>query len=75
MERKASKRDLAWSRNNLLMDAERHRLNSNEGEIWFPNHLKIDNTNLSPEIVADMVIEAFHLVPNDKEAKEYRFGI
>ena len=75
MERKASKRDLAWSRNNLLMDAERHRLNSNEGEIWFPNHLKIDNTNLSPEIVADMVIEAFRLVPNDKEAKEYRFGI
>ena len=75
MERKASKRDLAWSRNNLLMDAERHRLNSNEGEIWFPNHLKIDNTNLSPEVVADMVIEAFHLVPNDKEAKDYRFGI
>ena len=75
MERKASKRDVAWSRNNLLKDAERHRLNSNEGETWFPNHLKIDNTNLSPEAVADQVIEAFHLVPNEKNEKEYRFGM
>ena len=75
MERKASKRDVAWSRNNLLKDAERHRLNSDEGEIWFPNHLKIDNTNLSPEAVADQVIEAFHLVPNEKNEKEYRFGM
>ena len=75
MERKASKRDVEWSRNNLLKDAERHRLNSNEGENWFPNHLKIDNTNLSPEAVADQVIEAFHLVANEKNEKEYRFGI
>ena len=75
MERKASKRDVEWSRNNLLKDAERHRLNSNEGETWFPNHLKIDNTNLSPEAVADQVIEVFHLVPNEKNEKEYRFGM
>ena len=75
MERKASKRDLAWSRNNLLMDAERHRLNSNEGEIWFPNHLKIDNTDLSPEAAAVMVIKAFGLTPNDRDEKEYRYGV
>ena len=30
MEKKASKRDVAWSKANLLHDAENHRLNSNE---------------------------------------------
>jgi hypothetical protein len=27
--------------------------------VWFTNHLKVDNTNLSPEQVADKIIEAF----------------
>lgn len=75
MERKASKRDVEWSKANLLRDAERHRLNSDEGEIWFKNHLKIDNTNLEPDEVADIVIERFELVANEKEEKEYRFGV
>lgn len=75
MERKASKRDVAWSRSNLLKDAENHRLNSNEGETWFDNHIKINNTNLSPDEVADMVIGQFQLVANEKEEKEYRFGV
>lgn len=75
MERKASKRDVEWSKANLLRDAERHRLNSNEDEIWFKNHLKIDNTNLKPDEVADIVIKKFELVANEKEEKEYRFGV
>lgn len=75
MERKASKRDVEWSKANLLRDAERHRLNSDDGEIWFKNHLKIDNTNLEPDEVADIVIERFELVANEKEEKEYRFGV
>lgn len=75
MERKASKRDIIWSKSNLLKDAENHRLNSYDGEIWFENHIKIDNTNLSPDEVADMVIEAFRLTANKKEEKEYRFGV
>ena len=33
MERKASKRDVAWSRANLLKDAEEHRLNTNSSDI------------------------------------------
>lgn len=74
MERKVSKRDLVWSRANLLEDVSNHRLNSDEGEIWFKNHLKIDNTNLSPDQVADMVIEKYGLVANEKQGKEYRFG-
>ena len=75
MERKASKRDVEWSKANLLRDAERHRLNSNEDEIWFKNHLKIDNTNLKPDEVADIVIKKFELVANEKEENEYRFGV
>jgi len=75
MERKASKKDVEWSRTNLLKDAKNHKLNSEEGEVWFSNHLKIDNTNLSPEQVADKVIETFGIAANDKEEKEYRFGV
>ncbi len=75
MERKASKKDVEWSRSNLLRDTEKHRLNSEEGETWFENHLKIDNSNLEPVQVADKVIEAFGLVPNDKDEREYRFGV
>lgn len=75
MERKPSKRDVAWSKSNLLKDTTKHRLNSDEGEYWFENHLKIDNTNLEPDEVADMVIAHFHLTANDKDEKEYRFGV
>ncbi len=75
MERKAFKRDVKWSRENLLRDAENHRLNSAEGETWFQNHLKIDNSALEPDAVADQVIENFRLVANEKEEKEYRFGV
>ncbi|MBO4504983.1 MAG: AAA family ATPase [Lachnospiraceae bacterium] len=75
MERKPSKRDIEWSKNNLLHDTENHQLNLPEGETWFENHLKIDNTNLEPDAVADKVIEYFGLRANDKEEKEYRFGV
>ena len=75
MERKVSKRDVVWSKSNLLKDAANHRLNSNEGEVWFESHIKIDNTNLCPDEVADRVIEQFQLVANEKEEKEYRYGV
>ena len=75
MERKASKRDVVWSKANLLKDVSNHRLNSEDGEIWFENHIKIDNTNLRPDEVADIVIERYKLVANEKEEKEYRCGV
>lgn len=75
MERKASKRDLTWSRSNLISDTENHKLNSAEGETWFENHIKIDNTDLQPDQVADKVIDAFGVTPNEKEEKEYRYGV
>ncbi len=75
MEMKASKRDVEWSKSELLSCAEKHRLNSESDEIWFENHIKIDNTNLQPDEVADMIIKSFNLVSNYKEEKEYRFGV
>ena len=75
MERKASKRDVAWSKDNLLRDAEKYRLNTDEGEVWFEHHLKIDNTNLTPDEAADMIIQAFQLKANEKDEREYRFGV
>ncbi len=75
LEKKASKRDIEWSKGNLLRDAERHRLNSDDSEVWFENHIKINNTNLEPDDVADIIIEKFRLVPNEKDEKEYRFGV
>ncbi len=75
MERKASKKDVAWSRAELLQTAEKYRLNSGEGETWFEHHLKIDNTALTPDEVADRVISAWNLTANEKEEREYRFGV
>ena len=75
LERKASKRNVEWSRENLLRDTERHRLNSDPDEIWFKNHIKIDNTNLAPDEVADIIINTFKLTANEKEEREYRFGV
>ena len=75
MERKPSKKNLEWSRADLLETIKKYRLNSEEGEIWFANHLKIDNTDLTPDQAADRVIEAFGLTANDKDEKKYRFGV
>lgn len=75
MERKPSKRNTEWSRQDILKTAERYKLNTDEGETLFAHHLKIDNTDLSPDEVADRVIETFGLVPNNKDEKEYRFGV
>ena len=75
MERKPSKRNTEWSRQDILKTAERYKLNTDEGEVLFTHLLKIDNTDLSPDEVADRVIETFGLVPNNKDEKEYRFGV
>ena len=57
---KASKRDLEISEQRLLNE-ERYRLVSEEGEIPFENYLRIDNTDLAPDIVAKMIKETFEL--------------
>lgn len=58
---KASKRDLEASRARLLRDNENYRLESLPGEIPFKNYMKIDNSNLPPDVVAAMIKEQFSL--------------
>lgn len=75
MEMKPTKRNTEWSRRDILETAEKYKLNTDAGETLFAHHLKIDNTRLSPDEVADRVIAAFGLVPSDKDDGEYRFGV
>lgn len=58
---KPSKRNLSLSDSLLRYADANHRLESREGEVPFENYMKIDNTNLSPESVAQMIQERFAL--------------
>lgn len=58
---KASKRDIQSSNERLINDDKRFRCVSNDGEIQFDNYIKIDNSNLSAELVAKMIKEQFNI--------------
>jgi len=75
MERKASKRNVEWSKADLLSTAEKHKLNTDSDEFLFENHMKINNTSLEPDEVADKIIRKFQLEAKEREEKEYRFGV
>lgn len=60
LRHKESKRDLVWSEAEMRTTSEKYRLNSYEGEeLPFENYMKLDNTNLAPDIVARMIKEHF----------------
>ena len=61
LQNKPSKRDIERSNARLVRDDEKHRFESYEGEIPFKNYMKIDNTNLAPDVVARMIKEKFNL--------------
>lgn len=63
LEHKSSKRDLEWSENELLKSMQRHKMNSDagQGENIFENFLKINNTDISAENVAQMIQNKFKL--------------
>lgn len=58
---KASKRNVELSNQRLLSDYQNYRCVSRAGEIPYENYIKIDNTELAPEVVAGMIKERFHL--------------
>jgi len=58
---KQSKRDVTTSEKWLLKADVEGRYVSNEGEIPFENYLRIDNTHLTPDIVAGMIKQKFSL--------------
>lgn len=61
LRNKASKRDIKSSNERLLCDDRRYRCVSNEGEVEFENYIKIDNTDLEPNAVAEMIKQRFKL--------------
>lgn len=75
LEKKASKKDIKWSEENLLKDSANHKLNTDKDEILFKNHIKIDNTNLLPDEVSDNIIDSFKLTSTNKSEREYKYEI
>ncbi len=63
---KYTKNDVERSQKDLLDTMEKHRLNSNDGEYICPNHIKINNTYLEPDEVAEQVITHFQLQQTNK---------
>ena len=61
LRNKASKRDIELSCKRMQKDDDRYRLESRDGEIPFDNYMKIDNTDLSPDIAARQIKERFGL--------------
>ncbi|MDX6241391.1 MAG: hypothetical protein QOG10_6215 [Kribbellaceae bacterium] len=67
LAQKASKRDLESSRRNLLAIDADHTLNTGgprtkaEDLIERHDHVRIDNTNLTPKQAAERIVEAFEL--------------
>ncbi len=59
LENKPSKRNIVESDKRLISDDNRYRLESTEGEILFDNYIKIDNSSMSPDVVAKMIKERF----------------
>ena len=57
LQNKASKRDIEVSNQRLINDDTKYRLESFDGEIPFDNYIKIDNSQLPPDVVAKMIQE------------------
>lgn len=61
LKHKASKRDIEVSNQRLINSDKKYRCESYEGEIPFENYMKIDNSNLPPDVAAKMIQERFGL--------------
>lgn len=61
LKHKASKRDLAWSNQQLLRDDGKYRCVSLPGEIPWEKYLRIENDNIPAEEAARMIKEHFGL--------------
>lgn len=61
LQNKASKRNIELSNQRLISDDNSYRLESMDGEFPFDNYMKIDNSNLAPDVVAQMIKDRFRL--------------
>lgn len=70
---KASKRNVTLSCDRMIREETKYRLVSNDHEIPFKNYIKIDNTHLEPDEVAEMIKRHFDLP--DKKKSELENGL
>lgn len=61
LRQKSSKRNLEFSKNCILNEDSNYRLVSNEGEIPLENYMRIDNSELEPDVVAERIKKEFNL--------------
>ena len=61
LQNKPSKRDIEKSNSRILKEDKNQRTQSYDGEIKFENYIKIDNSELEPDVVAKMIQEKFKL--------------
>lgn len=61
LNNKPSKRNTEESEQRLLRDSERHRFESRDGELPIENHIKIENSFVSPQDAAKIIKEMFGL--------------
>ena len=61
LECKPSKKNIEWSDKELIESMNIYRMNSIKDEIKFENYIKINNTNLSPNAVCDIIVNKFNL--------------
>ncbi len=61
LEHKPTKRNIKQSEGHLISSLESLRMNSEVGEIGRENYLRVNNTNLSAEEVAQMIKTEFQL--------------
>ena len=60
LECKPSKKNIEWSDKELIDSMNIYKMNSIKDEIKFENYIKINNTNLSPNAVCDIIINKFN---------------
>jgi hypothetical protein len=61
LHHKPSKRDIVRSERNLLDSDQTYKLNSNDDFFYPDQHIKINNTNVSPHDAARLIIDRFAL--------------
>ena len=61
LKNKASKRNIASSNERVIQHTKNHRFVSRDGEVPISNFMRIDNSNIEPDVVAKMIKDKFDL--------------
>lgn len=61
LNKKPSKRNTEWSQAEIVKSMEKHKLSSTDEDFGDRNYLRIDNTNLTAEETAELIIKNFKL--------------